>query len=200
MYQILTPLIETLGGTFSELEAQKTLISKVIKEEEASFLNTLERGIQLFEKKVVEKPLQIEGSFAFEMYDTFGFPIDLTQLLAQENCLKVDMQGFEKNLKAQKDRSRAATKVDTGDWVEVYKDDKEEFIGYDRTESKVKISRYRKVNQKGKDAYQLVFNLTPFYPEGGGKVGDTGYIEAEGKKYSILDTKKENNLIIHFTV
>ena len=200
MYQILTPLIETLGGTFSELEAQKTLISKVIKEEEASFLNTLERGIQLFEKKVVEKPLQIEGSFAFEMYDTFGFPIDLTQLLAQENGLKVDMQGFEKNLKAQKDRSRAATKVDTGDWVEVYKDDKEEFIGYDRTESKVKISRYRKVNQKGKDAYQLVFNLTPFYPEGGGQVGDTGYIEAEGKKYSILDTKKENNLIIHFTV
>ena len=198
MYQLLTPLIETLGGTFSELEAQKTLISKVIKEEEASFLHTLERGIQLFEKKVADKPLEIEGSFAFEMYDTFGFPIDLTQLLAQENGLKVDMQGFEMNLKAQKDRSRAATKVDTGDWVEVFKDDKEEFIGYDRTESKVKISRYRKVNQKGKDAYQLVFNLTPFYPEGGGQVGDTGYIEAEGKKYSILDTKKENNLIIHF--
>ena len=198
MYQLVNPLIATLGSTFDELAAQKTLISKVIKEEEASFLNTLEKGIQLFENKVATKPAVIDGDFAFELYDTFGFPIDLTQLLAQESGLKVDMQEFEKNLKAQKDRSRAATKVNTGDWVEVYKDDKEEFIGYNRTESKVKISRYRKVNQKGKDAYQLVFNLTPFYPEGGGQVGDTGYIEVEGEKYSILDTKKENNLIIHF--
>ena len=197
MYQLVEPLIDTLGSTFTELGAQKTLISKVIKEEEASFLNTLEKGIQLFENKIAKKPSNIDGDFAFELYDTFGFPIDLTQLLAQESELTVDMQGFEKNLKEQKERSRAATKVDTGDWVEIHKDDKEEFVGYDRTETKVKISRYRNVNQKGKDAFQLVFNITPFYPEGGGQVGDTGYLEAAEKKISILDTKKENNLIIH---
>jgi len=197
MYQLLDPLIAALGSTFNELEAQKSLISKVIKEEEASFLNTLDKGIQLFENKVATKPSAIDGDFAFELYDTFGFPIDLTQLLAQESDLHVDMQGFEKNLKQQKERSRAATKIDTGDWVEIHKDEKEEFVGYDRTETKVKISRYRKVNQKGKDAYQLVFNITPFYPEGGGQVGDSGYIEADAIKVSILDTKKENNLIIH---
>ena len=197
MYQLVDPLIATLGSTFTELGAQKTLISKVIQEEEASFLNTLDKGIQLFENKVATKPSVIDGDFAFELYDTFGFPIDLTQLLALESKLTVDMQGFKKNLKEQKERSRAATKVDTGDWVEVFKDDTEEFVGYDRTETKVKISRYRKVNQKGKDAYQLVFNITPFYPEGGGQVGDTGYIETQDKKVSILDTKKENNLIIH---
>ena len=197
MFQLVEPLIATLGGTFNELGAQKTLIEKVIKEEEGSFLNTLEKGIQLFENKAKSKPSVIDGDFAFELYDTFGFPIDLTQLLAQEHSLTVDMKAFEANLKAQKERSRAATKVDTGDWVEIHKDDKEEFVGYDRTETKVKISRYRKVNQKGKDAYQLVFNITPFYPEGGGQVGDTGYIEAKGTKTSILDTKKENNLIIH---
>ena len=198
MFQLVEPLIATLGGTFNELGAQKTLIEKVIKEEEGSFLNTLEKGIQLFENKVKSKPSVIDGDFAFELYDTFGFPIDLTQLLAQEHSLTVDMNAFEVNLKAQKERSRAATKVDTGDWVEIHKDDKEEFVGYDRIETKVKISRYRKVNQKGQDAYQLVFNITPFYPEGGGQVGDTGYIEAKGIKTSILDTKKENNLIIHF--
>ncbi len=198
MYQLVEPLIATLGGTFTELSAQQTLIEKVIKEEEGSFLNTLEKGIQLFENKVKSNPTVIDGDFAFELYDTFGFPIDLTQLLAQEQSLQVDMEGFETNLKAQKERSRAATKVDTGDWVDVFKDDKEEFVGYDHTETTVKISRYRKVSQKGKDAYQLVFNLTPFYPEGGGQVGDTGYIEAKGVKTSIVDTKKENNLIIHF--
>lgn len=198
MYQLVEPLIATLGSTFNELEAQKALIETVIKEEEGSFLNTLEKGIQLFENKAKSKPKNIHGDFAFELYDTFGFPIDLTQLLTQEHGLEVDMKGFEANLKAQKERSRAATKVDTGDWVDVHKDDKEEFVGYDRTETHVKISRYRKIIQKDKDAFQVVFNLTPFYPEGGGQVGDTGYIEADGKQYSIEDTKKENNLIVHF--
>jgi alanyl-tRNA synthetase len=128
MYQLVEPLIATLGLTFNELEAQKTLISKVIREEEASFLNTLDKGIQLFENKVATKPSAIDCDFAFELYDTFGFPIDLTQLLAQESNLTVDMKGFEENLKTQKERSRAATKVDTGDWIEVFKDDKEEFV------------------------------------------------------------------------
>lgn len=198
MYQLLDALIETLGETFPELGKQKTLIEKVIQEEEGSFLNTLEKGIQLFENKLTQKLNRIDGDFAFELYDTYGFPIDLTQLLAQEQNLEVDMVAFKKNLQEQKDRSRQATKVDTGDWIEVHPDEKEEFIGYDRTQTTVKISRYRQVKQKGKELYQLVFNLTPFYPEGGGQVGDTGYIEANGKKYSIVDTKKENNLIVHF--
>ena len=199
MFQLLTPLNETLGEQFQELVKQKSLIEKVIKEEEQSFLNTLDKGIQLFENYASKNSGKVEGDFAFELYDTFGFPIDLTQLLASEKGMEVDMKGFEENLKAQKDRSRKATKIDAQDWVELIKDEKEEFIGYDYTESKVKITKYRKVNQKGKDFYQLAFNLTPFYPEGGGQVGDTGYIDDGNEKISIFDTKKENNLIIHFT-
>jgi len=198
LYKMLIPLKATLGETFDELNSQHQLIEKVILEEEQSFLRTLEKGIQRFESYCEENPKIIEGGFAFELYDTFGFPIDLTNLLAEEKGLKVDMPAFESELKQQKERSREATKVDTGDWVEVFKDDKEEFIGYDQTSAKVKISRYRKVKQKNKELFQLVFNLTPFYPEGGGQVGDTGYIESNGKKVSILDTKKENLLIVHF--
>ncbi|MEX2380530.1 MAG: alanine--tRNA ligase, partial [Vicingaceae bacterium] len=198
LYKMLTPLKETLGETFDELNSQHNLIEKVILEEEQSFLRTLDKGIQRFETYCKGKPSIVAGDFAFELYDTFGFPIDLTNLLAEEKGLKVDMPAFEAELKQQKDRSREATKVDTGDWVEVFKDDREEFIGYDQTEAQVKISRYRKVKQKNKELYQLVFNLTPFYPEGGGQVGDTGYIEANGEKVSILDTKKENHLIVHF--
>jgi alanyl-tRNA synthetase len=198
LYRLLPTLIATLGDTFSELSAQQGIIEKVIQEEENSFLRTLEKGIQLFEAEAEKGASLIDGSFAFELYDTFGFPIDLTQLLANEKGLKVDMPGFSEKLQEQKERSRAATKVDTGDWIELLKDDREEFIGYDQLETTVRISRYRAVEQKGKKSYQLVFNLTPFYPEGGGQVGDTGYIEANGEKVSILDTKKENNLIIHF--
>ena len=198
LYKMLIPLKATLGETFDELNSQHQLIEKVILEEEQSFLRTLEKGIQRFESYCEENPKIIKGGFAFELYDTFGFPIDLTNLLAEEKGLKVDMPAFESELKQQKERSREATKVDTGDWVEVFKDDKEEFIGYDQTSAKVKISRYRKVKQKNKELFQLVFNLTPFYPEGGGQVGDTGYIEFNGEKVSILDTKKENLLIVHF--
>ncbi|HEY9886057.1 MAG TPA: alanine--tRNA ligase-related protein, partial [Vampirovibrionales bacterium] len=186
-----------LGETFPELGKQQKIIETVIQEEELGFLKTLEKGIQLFEEHVKTNKKVIDGVFAFELYDTFGFPIDLTQLLAQEQGVKVDMQSFQEQLKAQKDRSRAAGKLDTGDWVEVLKDDKEEFIGYDLLNSMVKISRYREVKQKGKSLFQLVFNLTPFYPEGGGQVGDTGYIQQGGNKVSIIDTKKENNLIVH---
>jgi alanyl-tRNA synthetase len=198
LYKMLAPLKETLGETFDELNSQGSLIEKVILEEEQSFLRTLDKGIQRFESYCESNPSIVAGDFAFELYDTFGFPIDLTNLLAEEKGLKVDMQAFEAELKQQKDRSREATKVDTGDWVEVFKDNREEFIGYDQTEANVKISRYRKVKQKNKELYQLVFNLTPFYPEGGGQVGDTGYIESNEEKVSILDTKKENRLIVHF--
>ena len=198
LYQLVESLIVTLGETFPELEKQQKTIETVIQEEEHAFLRTLEKGIQLFEDYAKKHKNTVDGSFAFELYDTFGFPIDLTQLLAQELDMSVDMEGFQTQLKAQKDRSRAAGKLDTGDWVEVIKDDKEEFIGYDRLTSTVKISRYREVKQKGKSLFQLVFNLTPFYPEGGGQVGDTGYIKQGGHKTSILDTKKENNLIVHF--
>lgn len=198
LYQLIESLIATLGETFPELGKQQKTIETVIHEEEQGFLKTLEKGIQLFEEYVKSNKNGIDGAFAFELYDTFGFPIDLTQLLAQEQGLKVDMNAFQEQLKAQKDRSRAAGKLDTGDWVEVLKDDKEEFIGYDRLNSTVKISRYREVKQKGKSLFQLVFNLTPFYPEGGGQVGDTGYIQQGENKTSIVDTKKENNLIVHF--
>lgn len=199
LYQLHEPLSQVLGEQFPELTQQKKLIQEVIREEEHSFLQTLDKGIAKFNTLLAgDKMKQVPGDFAFELYDTFGFPIDLTQLLAAENNMRVDLTGFETCLKEQKDRSRAASKMETGDWIEVFKDDKEEFIGYDYTAAKIKISRYRTVEKKGKQSYQLVFNLSPFYPEGGGQVGDTGYIDNGDEKISILDTKKENNLIIHF--
>ncbi|MEQ8908048.1 MAG: alanine--tRNA ligase [Vicingaceae bacterium] len=197
LHQLLPTLSENMGDTFPELLSQQSLVTKVVKEEEQSFLRTLEKGIERFEAYTANKVDKIEGQFAFELYDTFGFPIDLTSLLAEEKGLQVEQREFEKQLEAQKQRSRAATKIDAGDWVVIREDDKEEFIGYDHTQSQVKICRYRQVEQKGKKRYQLVFNLTPFYPEGGGQVGDQGYLEAGGQKVSILDTKKENQLIIH---
>lgn len=195
--QLVATLSQSMGETFEELPAQQQLIEKVIKEEEQAFLRTLEKGIERFEAYTQNQVTQIEGKFAFELYDTYGFPIDLTELLAQEQNLKVDLAAFQKELKAQKERSRAASKLDTGDWVVLREDETEEFIGYDHLQAKVKICRYRAVEQKGKKLYQVVFNLTPFYPEGGGQVGDTGYIEAKGQKFSVIDTKKENQLIVH---
>lgn len=199
---VLTKLVESLsnlmGEQFDELFKQKTLIEKVIKEEEDSFLRTLSKGIVRFEE-YQKNHHQVKGDFAFELYDTFGFPIDLTQLMAAESGMIVDIEGFKKALEEQRQRSRKATKVTAEDWVVLVEDDEEEFIGYDYTTSEVIITKYRKVNQKGKDLFQLVFNITPFYAEGGGQVGDQGYIEAEGKKVKVIDTKKENKLIIHFT-
>lgn len=198
LYLLIDSLKNTLGEAFPELKKQDQLIVKVIKEEEQSFLSTLEKGILLFEEYAEKTNEIVDGKFAFELYDTFGFPIDLTNLIAQEKGLKVDMPAFEEALKKQKDRSREATKIETEDWVNLHENIEQEFIGYDHLSAEVKINRYRKVKKKGKEQYQLVFNQTPFYPEGGGQVGDTGYIESEGKKYSILDTKKENRLIVHF--
>ncbi len=198
LHQLVSTLESEMGHQFEELSKQRELIEKVIKEEEEGFLKTLQRGIQLF-NDYKENHAQVKGEFAFELYDTFGFPIDLTQLLAVENGLSVDIEGFNKALAEQKQRSRKATTLKAGDWVVLEEDDVEEFVGYDYTTGKVKITRYRSVEAKGKTTYQLVFNLTPFYPEGGGQVGDTGYIESENGKVAITNTRKENNLIVHFS-
>jgi alanyl-tRNA synthetase len=199
IYQLVEVLVDQMGQFFPELKANQDIITKVIREEEDSFLRTLAKGIQRFENYLASaNDKTIEGKFAFELYDTFGFPIDLTELLALENEFHIDMPGFTEALLKQKERSRAATKIETDDWIDLRADDVEEFIGYDYTEAEIFITRYRKVSAKGEDFYQLVFNLTPFYPEGGGQIGDTGYIEFEEEKIEIFNTKKENNLIVHF--
>ncbi|MBL4594500.1 MAG: alanine--tRNA ligase [Flavobacteriales bacterium] len=198
--QLVEVLVDQMGDVFPELKSQQDIITKVIKEEEESFLRTLAKGIQRSENYLATaNDKTIDGKFAFELYDTFGFPIDLTELLALENEFHVDMPGFTEELTKQKDRSRAATKIEADDWIELREDDVEEFIGYDYTEADIYITKYRKVSAKGEEFYQLVFNLTPFYPEGGGQVGDTGFIEFNEEKIEIFDTKKENNLIVHFS-
>ena len=194
-----TVLVEIMSNPFSELAQQKELIHKVIIEEENSFLKTLGNGIQRFEKYLnkLGDAKTVDGKFAFELLDTFGFPIDLTDLMAREREFSVDMEGFNAHMKEQKDRSRAATAIETDDWVQLMEDNVEEFVGYDNLTANIKIVKYRKVSQKKKEFYQVVFNLTPFYAEGGGQVGDTGYLEHNGTKTSVFDTKKENNLIVH---
>jgi len=201
IYELVEVLVDQMSDFFPELKAQQDIITKVIKEEEESFLRTLAKGIQRFENYLgTANDKMIDGKFAFELYDTFGFPIDLTELLALENDFNVDMPGFSEELLKQKDRSRAATKIETDDWIVLKEDDEEEFIGYDYTEADIYITKYRKVKAKGEESYQLVFNLTPFYPEGGGQVGDVGTIKEKEENFaSIYDTKKENNLIVHYT-
>ncbi|MDB0007169.1 alanine--tRNA ligase [Flavobacteriales bacterium] len=196
MCHLVDELVENMGSQFKELSSQSDLIKKVIQEEEASFLKTLDKGIARFET-IDLKDNEVSGKDAFELYDTFGFPIDLTQLLAQEKNCKVNIEAFNSLLELQKERSRKATSLETDDWEVLFEDEVEEFVGYDSTESKVKIVRYRKVKQKGDEFYHLVFNLTPFYPEGGGQVGDNGQLVNDSETIKILDTKKENNLIVH---
>lgn len=197
MYQLVEVLVQNMGNQFEELNSQFELIQKVIQEEENSFLKTLDVGIARFESLQVNNDI-LSGKDAFELYDTYGFPIDLTQLLAQEKGFQVNIDEFNSFLEEQKNRSRQASSLETEDWVVIYEDEVEEFVGYDLTESIVKIVRHRKVKQKGDEFYQLVFNLTPFYPEGGGQVGDTGTLSSDNETIEILDTKKENNLIVHF--
>jgi len=196
-----TLLAKEMGTAFPELNNQKELIHKVITEEENSFFRTLEQGLKRIDIVISDTKNSgaqlIDGTVVFELYDTFGFPVDLTSLIARENGLEIDEKVFEEELTKQKDRSRAATAIETDDWVELLDDNVEEFVGYDNLSTSVKIVKYRKVSQKQKEFYQVVFNLTPFYPEGGGQVGDTGYIESKGAKTSLFDTKKENNLIVH---
>ena len=200
IYELVEILAQQMGTFFPELVNQQEIITKVIKEEEDSFLRTLDKGISRFENYIATATSKtIDGKFAFELYDTFGFPIDLTQLMATENGFKVDMIAFNKELEEQKNRSRAATKIETGDWITIQNVSGTEFIGYDNLESETKIVSYRKIKAKDKEQYQLVLEKTPFYPEGGGQIGDKGYLEVNGKKIAILDTKRENNLIVHFT-
>ncbi|HRC15764.1 MAG TPA: alanine--tRNA ligase, partial [Bacteroidia bacterium] len=192
----LTPLLaDQFKEVFPELFEQKDFVQKVIKEEEQSFLRTLETGIRRFD--LYNKSV-IDGEFAFELYDTYGFPIDLTQLIARERNMQVDMNGFNQCLEQQKERSRAASAVDAEDWV-ILENSESKFIGYDNTTAEVNIIKYRKVKSKNKEQYQLVFNQTPFYAESGGQVGDTGYIQNEKEKIFITDTQKENNQIIHLS-
>ena len=200
------PFLSELAGTladqmsvpFTELRQQRELIQKVILEEENSFLKTLGNGIQRFNKYLnTTQAKEVSGEVAFELYDTYGFPLDLTELMAREQNLTVNQGEFDALMKEQKDRSRTATAIETDDWTELLEDNAEEFVGYDLLQTHVKIVKYRKVSQKQKEFYQVVFNLTPFYPEGGGQVGDSGYLESGGKRTSVFDTKKENNLIVH---
>lgn len=197
--RLVPVLADQFDGVFPELKAQQDFVQKVILEEEVSFLRTLATGIQRFEKYTSDNKV-VDGSFAFELYDTFGFPIDLTDLMARESGMTVDMEGFSQALEAQKARSRAATAVDTTDWILVNSGDSNEFVGYDFTESPAHILKYRKVTAKGKVQFQIVLDRTPFYSESGGQVGDTGFLTAEnGLQIRITDTKKENALNIHFT-
>jgi len=202
IYKLVNTLADQMGDAFPELESQKYLIQSVIKEEEQSFLRTLDQGLILLDniiKNTSDKT--VSGLKAFELYDTYGFPKDLTALILREKGLELDEEGFNSEMEKQKNRSRAAAGIDTEDWVILRDDDEEEFVGYDYLNVKVKITRYRKVtSKKDGEMYQLVFNMTPFYPEGGGQAGDKGYLEASnGNVTYILDTKKENNLILHFT-
>ncbi|MAO18145.1 alanine--tRNA ligase [Muricauda ruestringensis] len=201
IYRLVKVLSEQMGKAFPELKEQYQLIENVIKEEESSFLSTLEQGLVLLDSVIKSsKDKTIAGDKAFELYDTFGFPIDLTSLILEEKGYQLDTEGFEKALKAQKDRSRAASEVSKDDWNILMTDTEQEFIGYDSLEANVKLVKYRKVTSKRDgDQYQLVFNLTPFYAEGGGQVGDKGYLEApNGDVTYIVDTKRENNEIVHF--
>ena len=198
MYKLVPVLGDQLKDVFPELESQKDYVSKVIHEEEAAFLRTLEKGlkrIEVMEAELANKT--INGEQAFELYDTFGFPLDLTSLIAREKGLSVDEAGFKTEMEKQKNRSKADAAKETGDWIMVGEDEKTEFVGYDFLESVVRIIKYRRIKQKNKEQYQLVFDRTPFYAESGGQVGDTGFLESAGEKIFITDTRKENELIVH---
>ena len=200
IYRLVADLAQQMGEQYTELKAQQNLIEKVIQEEENSFLRTLANGIAKFENYTAKltNTKEIDGSFAFELFDTYGFPIDLTQLMAEEKGLTVDMAGFQKGLDEQKQRSRAAATTQTGDWVELA-NETTTFVGYTSLECEARIMKYRKVNAKGKDFFQLVLDKTPFYAESGGQVGDVGTLESINEKVFIENTIKENNLIVHIT-
>lgn len=202
MYKLLPALIETMGEAYPELIQQHTLIEKVIKEEEESFLRTLETGIKLLDKQIAETKSKnstiLNGIDAFTLYDTYGFPLDLTELILRENGMLVDEDGFKSEMQKQKDRARNAAAIETGDWV-VIKEGEPEFVGYDYIECDAEILRYRKIKQKNNDFYQIVLDRTPFYAEMGGQVGDTGWLIDGENKVEVIDTKRENNLSVHLT-
>lgn len=200
MYKLLPVLIETMGDAYPELIAQKTLIEKVIKEEEESFLCTLETGIRLLDKKMEETKAAgktvLNGVDAFTLYDTYGFPLDLTELILRENGMEADIEEFNKAMQKQKERARNAAAIETGDWITL-KEGECKFVGYDLFECEAEILRYRQIKQKNKVLYQIVLDQTPFYAEMGGQVGDTGWLIADDEKIDVIDTKRENNLPVH---
>ncbi|NDW10015.1 alanine--tRNA ligase [Dysgonomonas sp. 520] len=202
MYKLIPALLTTMGEAYPELEQQKTLIEKVMKEEEDSFLRTLETGIKLLEKHIAEAKAKnqtvLAGIDAFTLYDTYGFPLDLTELILRENNMTVDEDGFKTEMQKQKDRARNAAAVETGDWT-VIKEGEPVFVGYDFTESEAQILRFRKIKQKSGEYFQLVLDRTPFYAEMGGQVGDSGWLINGDEKIEIFDTKRENNLSVHLT-
>ncbi len=203
MCRLVDTLRQTMGEAFPELAAQQSLIEKVIHEEEESFLRTLDTGIRLLEQLMdrasAEGATEISGKDAFLLYDTYGFPLDLTQLIAREKGMTVDADGFNREMQVQKERSRNAAVQETDDWVEVVPAGKVEFTGYLEAVTETRIARYRRVSQKNKHFFQVVLEKTPFYAESGGQVGDTGYLESGRQKVRVNDTRKENNLIVHIT-
>jgi alanyl-tRNA synthetase len=203
MYQLIPSLIDSMGDAYPELIDQKILVEKVIKEEEDAFLRTLENGIKLLDKTIQDTKAAgkkcIAGVEAFVLYDTYGFPLDLTELILREHEMELDKEGFDAEMLKQKERARNAATIETDDWVEVC-DGESEFVGYDETSAEAKILRYRKVKQKSAVFYQIVFDRTPFYAEMGGQVGDSGtFTDARGNRLEIFDTKRENNLAVHLS-
>ncbi|MEA1874653.1 MAG: alanine--tRNA ligase [Bacteroidota bacterium] len=203
MYELVDALDENMGKAYPELRAQKKLIKKVMMEEENTFFRTLSKGMELLDKIISDTKSAdyrvITGEDAFALYDTFGFPFDLTDLVAREQNLVVNRKEFDDCMLQQKERGRKDAKKDTGDWIMLLQDDVEEFVGYDQLEADVKITKYRKITKKNIDFYQLVFNYTPFYAESGGQVGDKGYLTDGKERIEVLDTQDENGLIVHLT-
>jgi len=198
IYSLTSILVEQFQDVFPEIKKQEDFIKNVIHEEEKSFLKTLETGIKLFEEKTSAEKNMVAGKFAFELYDTYGFPFDLTRLMATEKGLKVDEKQFNIELSKQKERSRKVAEQDTGDWNIIHEGQNSHFVGYDQLESKTYILRYREINQKGRQYFQIVLEETPFYAEGGGQVGDSGVIVSGDAEIEVFDTKKENELFISF--
>ncbi|RYZ47451.1 MAG: alanine--tRNA ligase, partial [Chitinophagaceae bacterium] len=197
LHQLLPVIAAQFETVFPELKSQEAFVAKVIREEEEAFLRTLEKGLKRIETIINNTKGEINGRDAFELNDTYGFPLDLTQLIASERGLTVDEKGFHEARKEQQERGRKAGAVDTEDWVVVNGGSSNEFVGYDSLEAKAQVLKYRKVKAKGKEAYQIVLDRTPFYAESGGQVGDTGQLAVGSTQYAVLDTKKENDLIIH---
>ena len=201
IYRLVPVLVNSMGDTFPELKAQQKQITAIIKQEEITFLNTLGKGIRLIDKRInelkTEKKDIFPGNDAFTLYDTLGFPVDLTQLILKENDMKVDLRGFEEEMKKQKQRSKVDAVNESTDWTIIIDQQGTVFTGYETTNDKIRLTRYRKINIKGKEFYHMVFDKTPFYAEAGGQAGDKGYITNGEEKIDIIDTIKENKLIIH---
>ena len=196
--QLVPLLANQFENVFPELQQQVDFVTRVVREEEEAFLRTLEKGLRRIEELISASAGTIAGAAAFELYDTYGFPIDLTRLIASEKGLTVDEKGFEDEMKKQKDRSRAATAVDAADWV-VVQEGANQFVGYDSLETNTNVLKYRKVTAKGKEAYQWILEKTPFYAESGGQVGDKGWLKFADESIEVIDTKKDNDLIVHVT-